>query len=420
MDIRRIVLRISLGFLGLTALSAVLLVLSPGGRFSEMLIFSGLVVTVAGGLAIPMATWTGRPDRRWGGVAGLAFLSTQIVLCMLAIWAPVLPLAPPPETAGWLSLVLLFCAPSLVLGGIGISGLQRAAGWTAIGSAIGLLLVGLVDAVGWGGPFVWPYQRGAEQLRFISFGLLFAGGAAAFSLLVRPPAPRSASIGQAEPSSAFGRNWPRFGLYLAVVGFVLLAVLVSMFGNDDQWGPGVEEFAISIPSSVLGFAYAFGIANALFLPRLDGVGSLVRGATVAAGFLAALLLTFAFQTDGMEPFPAALGATFIVLVCGSIAVILLARFRNEPVMVTDATVLQSIDLVCPRCKHAATVPLGKSACRGCGLRFAIEVEEPRCSGCGQLLVGVRGDQCPECGQTIAHLVPAPPITSSGGGSSQGP
>lgn len=59
----------------------------------------------------------------------------------------------------------------------------------------------------------------------------------------------------------------------------------------------------------------------------------------------------------------------------------------------------SVHLSCPRCGHEQSIRAGNAPCSSCGLRIAIEVQEPRCV-CGYLLHELKGDTCPECGRTI--------------------
>jgi len=59
-----------------------------------------------------------------------------------------------------------------------------------------------------------------------------------------------------------------------------------------------------------------------------------------------------------------------------------------------------ITLQCPRCGSEEQMRTGVSTCSSCGLRIEINVQEPRCEGCGYLLYRLEGDACPECGLSI--------------------
>lgn len=58
-----------------------------------------------------------------------------------------------------------------------------------------------------------------------------------------------------------------------------------------------------------------------------------------------------------------------------------------------------LELTCPRCGSAESLPVGPSHCESCGLRIETAVEEPRCP-CGYLLFQLAGDRCPECGRQV--------------------
>jgi phage FluMu protein Com len=100
--------------------------------------------------------------------------------------------------------------------------------------------------------------------------------------------------------------------------------------------------------------------------------------------------------------PTMLAASSIALFCGVSAVLIMARFLQQPVLALDRAAISTIDLTCPRCRRRGPVDLGQSACGKCGLRFKIEVEEPRCAKCNQLLYGLTTDRCPECGTLITE------------------
>lgn len=58
-----------------------------------------------------------------------------------------------------------------------------------------------------------------------------------------------------------------------------------------------------------------------------------------------------------------------------------------------------LELDCPRCSHAMTVPMGASTCPSCRFTIMVEVEEPRCE-CGYPLFTLRSGNCPECGRAV--------------------
>jgi hypothetical protein len=89
-------------------------------------------------------------------------------------------------------------------------------------------------------------------------------------------------------------------------------------------------------------------------------------------------------------------------VCGSLALVAIAllnrRFDAPPIQFSS---LKELQLTCPRCSKAQTLPLGNSACSQCGLKFSIQAAEPQCMQCGYLLYGLSTGRCPECGADAA-------------------
>lgn len=72
------------------------------------------------------------------------------------------------------------------------------------------------------------------------------------------------------------------------------------------------------------------------------------------------------------------------------------RRRDAQLETTGATVA----LTCPRCAEVQEIRAGRRRCRRCRLVIALDVEEPRCAGCGFALYRLTADRCPECGRAI--------------------
>jgi len=72
---------------------------------------------------------------------------------------------------------------------------------------------------------------------------------------------------------------------------------------------------------------------------------------------------------------------------------------------------RSLAVTCPRCETAQTVPVGRSRCGKCRMRFDFTVEEPRCPSCRYLLHRLTQPRCPECGRDLpADEIAAPDRT----------
>ena len=80
--------------------------------------------------------------------------------------------------------------------------------------------------------------------------------------------------------------------------------------------------------------------------------------------------------------------------------LVLARFNRRVDPETFSSEMAEVTLVCPRCNRKQAISTGTSDCVGCGLRFELRIEEPRCSNCEYLLYGLTSATCPECGTPV--------------------
>lgn len=398
MDAHRVVLRLSLGCLAVTAASASALLFLPWSGGAGRFTLSALAATFIAGLSIPFAGWIEKPEARWAGFVGLAFLCSELVLVIAALWFSYF--APTMNGIEIVSAMvyLLAVAPFAILGARQIERRPLVAWTTLIPTGIALALL-LVQAFAFEGFETFDSSR--RPLGWISFALLLCGGAAAMGLV----APRVPEVS----ARAWLRRWPLLATLLAITAAILATVFFVELMSNARWGVG-PPLAFTTGLSVLGFAYAIGLSNVLLLPRLRGVAAGVPWATAGASLLAAALLA-AMVLALEESLATPLIASLLLVVSGSLGVLVLSRFAAAPVFVTDRSIVQELDVRCPRCSDQQALPFGKSACRRCGLRFRIDVEEPRCRECSHLLVGTQSDHCPECGTPIA-LPAHPPVIAN--------
>ena len=96
-----------------------------------------------------------------------------------------------------------------------------------------------------------------------------------------------------------------------------------------------------------------------------------------------------------------LAGTAILAGLGTVSLPILYRLYGEHNPTSPVSTELKMEMVCPRCGEGQTIPAGDSACGKCGLKFRLEIEEPRCPGCGYLLYQLTSRQCPECGRVVA-------------------
>jgi len=75
----------------------------------------------------------------------------------------------------------------------------------------------------------------------------------------------------------------------------------------------------------------------------------------------------------------------------------ITKIRKREQTCTTSLTLQ---IECPRCGLAQTLPVGHHQCKKCRLRISIDIEEPRCPKCHYIFYEGVGKRCPECGHPI--------------------
>jgi hypothetical protein len=123
--------------------------------------------------------------------------------------------------------------------------------------------------------------------------------------------------------------------------------------------------------------------------------------TAVCIWIVAAILSHAILVDDLAEFRArVLGAAGVLDACGSLTLVVLARLKRVQKVEQLQSSAKEIELVCPRCTKRQVGSAGDSKCDDCGLKFRIEIEEPRCAHCGYLLWQLTERRCPECGQTF--------------------
>ncbi len=388
MNTRTFAVRTSLGMLGVTALSGAAMAISPGGwDWSGRMLLTGMLGSIAGGLTIPIGLWAGKPKLRIGALILLGILGINVLVGTLLIWF--LNQWSVAELLGWTLFALMWATPSLVIGGFALprQGMVTA-GWTAIGSAA-VYFVAQLGAIwtlgGWDAVWRSDAPSSVSWLLYGSFFVLVAGAAAALCLVRRPGSSPLFQVGALLASAGM------------VAGLIFLTKPGSYGFPDPDSGAGVYEVWIVLYT----LSISIGLTNSLLIPRMTGFGQAVRILTILAGVVAmALMCAIALnRTSSGEPLA---GGCAIIFMSGLLATAIIARFQREPEYANAQLGISAIDVTCPRCNGRAQQPIGESACKRCGLKFRIAVEEPRCAGCGHLLIGLTSGTCPECGRLVSQ------------------
>lgn len=185
---------------------------------------------------------------------------------------------------------------------------------------------------------------------------------------------------------------------LAAAGLVMCAVALAMV-LACIWAEDVESVAFAKATAIAAIA-AFTLAHACLLVRVPSgpmLGSLRRSTMVCAAVLATLAAVLIIWEIEDEWCFRVLGALGVLDASGSLGLLILARLRKIGKVEKLASTAAELELRCPRCTTTQTVAVGPSRCTTCGLKFRIEIEEPRCANCDYLLWKLPERRCPECG-----------------------
>ncbi|MGD8452050.1 MAG: hypothetical protein PVJ57_09555 [Phycisphaerae bacterium] len=165
------------------------------------------------------------------------------------------------------------------------------------------------------------------------------------------------------------------------------------------WSEWTDDLTFAKATGIVAVG-AFSLAHTCIVVRVPRDGALiwlVGGTLVFIWTLAAMWSTAIVIEPTDEMFFRVFGAVGVLDATGSLALLILAKLRRmaRPELMQSTAV--TLELHCPRCRLEQVVPAGKSQCSACGLKFTVEIEEPRCPKCDYLLWQLPERRCPECG-----------------------
>ncbi|UCD29928.1 MAG: hypothetical protein JSV03_05485 [Planctomycetota bacterium] len=197
---------------------------------------------------------------------------------------------------------------------------------------------------------------------------------------------------------AQARRWQPLP-YLGIVfcSLALLMVLACIWKDDLV----DESFA---KSTAVCAVIAFSFAHNCFLgrvPVMPALGWLFKLAIASLWMMAAVITYMIVGEEYDEDLLVRIaGAVGVLDSVATIALVIMTKVKQvEKIQGLESSAAQ-IKLFCPRCTIQQVVVAGASKCSGCGLKFRIEIEEPRCTKCGYLLWQLPERRCPECGTTF--------------------
>ena len=370
-DLQKLILRILLGSLALAAAAGVLAVLIANDVVLRVM-GTGFLTAGAALVMLPLSKWIDRTEKRPAGLFGLAAVVIEFILVLMLIWEvhDVLP-----GQRDWEQLWMTVGAVAAAsVGGILFlvtAGRRdaRVAGMVGLGVTAAFFVVALIAS--WA-PRQWVEQWWATAWTIAIFGALLA----------------AALVGV---GTGDRRHWRWLGVAASAVAAYLL--MIETWTRKGDW----ETFSLFVAASLY-VAYANLILRVPLKPRQRW---LLTGTLIAGGATAVLSELIVFGLDD-EITTRSTAAVAILASCGTMALAVLARLNRRVDYEPLPREMLHITLVCPNCRKKQSLELGGAACKSCGLRIEVRIEEPRCTECNYLLYMLTSDQCPECGAPIRN------------------
>jgi hypothetical protein len=380
---RRVLWRIMLAALGLSALVAVLAVL-VGGTQAGQWIMHIIVAAIATGLMAGASKMVDWPKARGAALFAMAAILIEFLLIAAAIWADV------QQVAGLALAFFLSAFPSIAFFHLTQTRAGRRAGWAGLGLA-GTIFLLFVAA---------SFQNGSRAGGIELWEIAWQWWLACMCIVIC-----LAGWG------ADHRFWRWIGVGAALVAFILGAKNEYVYPYGSAPAP---EHSLTILALL---AIVVAQANLTLLISAPPSFFLVRSAAIVLGIAAAGVWIWSDYHDqsstAWQMAPAQRLSVALAICAGSasLALIVAGRFNRKTDPVQATVEFKEISIVCPHCGKKQSQPLGDSACGGCGLKFAIIVTEPRCPNCSYSLLMNKSERCPECGWPIL----APPAALPGAG-----
>ncbi len=157
------------------------------------------------------------------------------------------------------------------------------------------------------------------------------------------------------------------GLAVSLIGFLgyVPGIWAEWFENE-AYGKSMIIFGI----------FAFSIAQTCLL-ALVPLQKPLRWCLYATGsiiFALALLISGMLVLEPDEEWLFRLtGVLGILDGCGTVLIPVLYKLRGRPVEEAPAGSLERIELLCPRCGHRGTYPVGAITCEECSLELRVEI-----------------------------------------------
>lgn len=390
LNTQQLLLRIMLWSLAVAGGLGIVAVAFVESSWTWQVVGTGFFTAIACALLIPTSALAEKPSFKIAGFASMFVVLFEYLAMLTLIWEldRFLGTYQTDEQVG-LTMLFVALATLLIVGLLWASHTRfgKAAAWCGIGVAVVTFI--MTEVAVWLG-YRSPYD---DECGIMAATFFFLLGLSVLSFAGNEELPP--------------RRWRFIGVVSGSAAFV--------FAFFEIWQLARAKSTEAFIANLTVLTAVIAHANLACFCRLKTDQLWVRkisiGATAATGIILALIFTdeiMRWHAIDYDAYGRLAAATGIAASFATIALCVLWRMnaRAEKIAAADAEThdhLGQIELVCPRCKIKQSLDPGKSQCAHCDLKIEISFEEPRCTKCEYLLVGLTGETCPECGQSIAAI-----------------
>lgn len=384
--LRQIVFRVMLWSLAFAAVGGALAALFMRGATIGRVIGTGVLVSLACALMMPVARAMEKPEGRVAAFLGMCLIIAELLASLVLVWRISIRVFGL-QIENEIGASMFVCA----VGGALLAAMLRLANRPGDKLAGVWGSVFLTTAWLFGLISVWKAGRVFQDERFVESSVELGTYGILTSLCLM----------------GVRFEWRRSWRWLGVVS--LTCTLMLMLSSTWLRIRPTHAGELTVVYTVT-FGLLVALASLFEAVELRDGQAWLRRATMGCAVFGALFSDWAYTLDTvygaqapqMDILIRLAGAGGILTCCGVLAMLVLSRMNKRVESPAVLSELRSLEVVCPGCQRKQSIEVGGSVCEGCGLRMNVQIAEPRCSRCDYLLFGQRYERCPECGETVSY------------------
>lgn len=218
-----------------------------------------------------------------------------------------------------------------------------------------------------------------------------------------------ATVAAISATLAFARVRRGFRWVIPVTIIAMIVFCLGIWWGNTGFSWGMSAFLTRLESlKLITVLTVITIPSALIIAQRGGARHSVavwfRWLAVAVALplvMTGIAVLAGEEDDTFDLFGRVMAISGILSATGLIAAGVMHRMTTITKQEIVYTTRLDLRLFCPRCGSDQSLPAGHCACKQCGLKMRIEIEEEQCGKCGYVLFGLASQNCPECGAAIA-------------------